>query len=278
MNELEGILKDLNFSQYESQVLITLIRYNLLDAKGVYENSGVPQPKIYETMIKLQEKGLIDILSKGRKKIYKIKPKEVIQEYILDFNRRTKKGIDIIEDIYNTGETEEIPFIGIAGLTNIQEYLYTIIDTAKESIIAFLPPLHYDSRIISILQEKKDTLDIKIIFDNEDEFTEIKEPLKDLEIYSLKEPAFEKVSIILNSIEKFVKKGSQQTTYALDLLKTIGSNLPITFGLAVVDYKKSFFRIPLPVDIPLALLSTLPQLVNFHNEGIKAILSVSKRI
>lgn len=278
MKELEGILKDLNFSQYESQVLITLIRYNLLDAKGAYENSGVPQPKIYETMIRLQEKGLIDILSKGRKKVYKIKPKEVIQEYILEFNRRTKKGIDIIEDIYNTGETEEIPFIGIAGLTNIQEYLYTIIDTAKESLISFLPPLHYDSRIITILKEKKDKLDIKIIFDNEDVFLNVKETLKDFEIYCLKEPAFEKIGTILTSIERFVKKDSQEPTYALDLLKTIGSNLPITFGLAVVDYKKSFFRIPLPVDIPLALLSTLPQLVNFHNEGIKAILSVSKRI
>ncbi|MHA1756807.1 MAG: hypothetical protein ACTSVV_08565 [Promethearchaeota archaeon] len=37
----------------------------------------------------------------------------------------------------------------------IEDYLDSIIDTAKNSIISFLPAVHYTSKVISILKERK---------------------------------------------------------------------------------------------------------------------------
>ncbi len=68
MNHLEKLLQDFGFTQYEAQTLTTLIRYKTLNAHEIHKYSGVPQPKIYETMVKLQQKGFIDIYPKKKRK------------------------------------------------------------------------------------------------------------------------------------------------------------------------------------------------------------------
>ena len=90
MDHLDELLQELNFTQYEAQSFITLIKYKMLSAREIHKYSGVPQPKIYETMIRLQKRGLIDIIPKGKKKIYMIKPREVLQEYLLSFSRKVE--------------------------------------------------------------------------------------------------------------------------------------------------------------------------------------------
>jgi hypothetical protein len=229
-------------------------------------------------MVKLQNKGLIDIISQNRKKIYKIKPKEVIQEYLLEYARQIKEGADIISDIYSTEEALDIPIIGFAGFNNIQNYFYTIVDTAKDSVIAFMPAIHYDDRIVSLLKKRKDKIIIKLIFHERNELQNVGFDISELECYILKQPAFIIINTVLELIGNFLQKQGQENSYAFQLLKNIGSQIDKIFGLAVVDRKKSLFKIPLPVDIPMAILSTLPQIVNFHSEGIDRILEVSNKV
>ncbi|MHA1273237.1 MAG: hypothetical protein ACTSQP_19450 [Promethearchaeota archaeon] len=75
--------------------------------------------------------------------------------YARQIKSKSSKGVNIIDRIYNTEEGEDLPFIGLMGLDMIEDYLDSIIDTAKNSIISFLPAVHYTSKVISILKERK---------------------------------------------------------------------------------------------------------------------------
>jgi sugar-specific transcriptional regulator TrmB len=279
MNHLEKLLQNFGFTQYEAQTLTTLIRYKMLSAREIHKYSGVPQPKIYETMIKLQQKGFIDIYPKKKKKVYLIKPKEVIQEQLLNYSRKIQdlgqKSIEIIDNIYDTEEAEDLPFIGIAGETVLQEYLYMLIDTAKETIISFLPLSHYDEKIISILNKRKNEIEIKLIFHDKN-IGELESQLSGIDKYCLSAPAFDIIKTILENIENFLPN-EQKKAYSFQIIKEIAIHLEDIFGLIIIDWKKSFFKIPIPIPLPMAILSMLPQLIDFHNRGMKKILESSEK-
>ncbi len=279
MNHLEKLLQELGFTQYEAQTLATLIRYKMLSAREIHKYSGVPQPKIYETMVKLQQKGFIDIYPKKKKKVYLVKPKEVIQEYLLKYSHKIQdlgqRSIEIIDKIYDTEEAEEIPFVGIAGESTLQEYLHMLIDTAKETVISFIPLYHYDEKIISILNKRKNDIDIKLIFHNR-KIGDLENQLSGIEKYYLNAPTFDIIKTIIENIENFLPIDHKKA-YSFQIVKDIAMQLENIFGLMIIDWKKSFFKIPIPIPLPMAILSMLPQLTNFHNCGIKQILASSTK-
>ncbi|MEJ2276473.1 MAG: hypothetical protein P8Y70_01805 [Candidatus Lokiarchaeota archaeon] len=60
------------------------------------------------------------------------------------------------------------------------------------------------------------------------------------------------------------------------MLKKIGDNIYNIFGFIIIDEKKSFFQIPLPIETPIAIISTLPDIVAFHLQGMKEILRITE--
>lgn len=280
MDHLEELLQELNFTQYEAQAFTTLIKYKMLSAREIHKYSGVPQPKIYETMLRLQKKGFINIIPKGKKKMYMIKPREVIQEYFLNKTRKIEelgtKSVEIINRIYDTEESVDIPFIGIAGEEHIQEYIHMLIDTSKEIVISFLAVHHYDDKIISLLNSRKDEIEIKLIF-QDNNLGDLKSRIPGIEIYILDSPAFDTVLKMVSNIEKFLQP-EQKNSYGFSIIKDIAINLGNIFGLMVIDWKTSLFKIPIPIKLPMAIMSMLPELVDFHNKGIKEILATSTLI
>ncbi len=236
MNHLEKLLQELGFTQYEAQTLATLIRYKMLSAREIHKYSGVPQPKIYETMTKLQQKGFIDIYPKKKKKVYLVKPKEVIQEYLLKYSHKIQdfgqRSIEIIDKIYDTEEAEEIPFIGIAGESVLQDYIHMLIDTAKETVISFIPLYHYDEKITSILNKRKNDIDIKLIF-HDRKIGDLENQLSGIDKYYLNAPTFDIIKTIIENIENFLPIDHKKA-YSFQIVKDIAMHLDNIFGLMIV--------------------------------------------
>jgi sugar-specific transcriptional regulator TrmB len=281
MVSLEDLLKELYFTQYEAQTLATLIRYNVLSASEMYKYSGVPQPKIYETMNNLKEKGLIEIIPKGRKKLFRVKPREIIQEHLLNYTRKIdeigKNSIRIIDKIYNSEETEDIPFIGIAGKDRIQEYINILIDTAQKSFVSYFPAIYYNDGIVSLIQEKYTSINIKLIFHDNEKIQPLKNKLSFIEIYYVKSNIFESINSIFGNIEQFLTPENRES-FGFGIIKKIAINLQDIFGLAIIDREKSLFKLPLPIDTPMAVMSTLTDIVQFHCQAIDEILENTVRV
>jgi sugar-specific transcriptional regulator TrmB len=279
MDRLFELLEELDFTQYEAQILESLIKYNVLSAREIHKYSGVPQPKIYETTVKLNQKGLINIIHR-KKKLYMIKSKEAIQEILLDYSKsvqeKTKNCLEVIDKLYNTEEAEDIPFMGVAGEKQLKDYIFTLINSAKKSFTSFFPQIYYDKRIFSLLAQRSKDIDIKFILFNENLEMEVTEP-HNIAFYKLKTPAFEIIKQVLINIENTLSP-DQFEDHSFRILKGIALRLNEIFGIILIDDNKSFFKIPLPVKTPMAIISSLPELVEFHRNGIKAILASSEKL
>ncbi|MHA1457147.1 MAG: hypothetical protein ACTSRT_21140 [Promethearchaeota archaeon] len=215
-----------------------------------------------------------------KKKLFMIKPKEKIQEHLLNFSRRIQaignKSLEIIDEIYSTEEAEEIPFMGIAGIEAIQDYIYMLIDTAKKSFVSFFPLNFFDTKIFTLLGQKSKEIDIKIILLDDISDLDI-DQYKQLTFYHLNTPAFDVIKDIISKIEHFLPP-EHYKAYSFQIIKDLALNIKEIFGIIIIDNKKSFFKIPLPVKLPMAILSTLPELVEFHTNGLNAILANSTKI
>jgi sugar-specific transcriptional regulator TrmB len=279
MDRLFELLKELDFTQYEAQILESLIKYNVLSAREIHKYSGVPQPKIYETTVKLNQKGLINIIHR-KKKLYMIKSKEAIQEILLDYSKsvqeKTKNCLEVINKLYNTEEAEDIPFMGVAGEKQVKDYIFTLINSAKKSVTSFFPQIYFDKHLISLLAQRSNDIDIKFILFNEKFEIEGVEP-HNIAIYKLKTPAFEIIKQLLINIENTLST-DQVEDHSFKILKGIALHLNEIFGIILIDDNKSFFKIPLPVKTPMAIVSSLPELVEFHRNGINAILASSEKL
>ena len=279
MDHLFKLLRELDFTQYEAQILESLIKYEVLSAREIHKYSGVPQPKIYETTVNLQQKGLINILHR-KKKLYMIKSKEVLQEFLLEYSKsvqeKTENCLEMIDKLYNTEEAEDIPFLGVAGEDAVKDYIFQLINSAKKSFTSFFPLNYFSKRIFALLAQRSKDIDIKIVLFSEDIEIKVTEP-HNIAFYKLITPAFEIIKKLLINIENMLPP-DQVEAYSFKLVKDIALNLNDIFGIILIDDNKSFFKIPLPVKTPMAIISSLPELVEFHRNGINAILLSSIKI
>ena len=68
LNNLIEAMMELGLNKYESKAYINLLKNPNITAYELGNLSGIPQAKIYETMNKLLEKNLVNIISNNPKK------------------------------------------------------------------------------------------------------------------------------------------------------------------------------------------------------------------
>lgn len=68
IKEITDSLKELGFTEYEAKVYLALLQSHPSNGNEIAALSGVPGPKIYETLRKMQERELIFVASMGNKK------------------------------------------------------------------------------------------------------------------------------------------------------------------------------------------------------------------
>lgn len=75
------LFKKLGFTDYETKVYLALVRLSSAKAGNISKHSGVPANKVYESLIRLAEKGFISYLDLSPR-IYKITGVEKLREEI----------------------------------------------------------------------------------------------------------------------------------------------------------------------------------------------------
>ncbi len=106
---------------------------------------------------------------------------------------------------------------------------------------------------------------------------EIQKKLPKVEVRILESPALNNIQNLFGKIGDFLQP-DQRKSYTYQIIKNIILKLEEIFGLIVIDDRKSFFKIPIPIDLPMAIFSTSQEVVQFHSKGIKEILASSIKI
>ncbi|MGW6139433.1 TrmB family transcriptional regulator [Streptomyces sp. NPDC055144] len=81
-------LTELGFSQYEARTYAGLIGREPLTGYGVSKETNVPQPKVYETLTRLVERGAVVQVSDSPAKFIAVPPSRVLNELESTFRQR----------------------------------------------------------------------------------------------------------------------------------------------------------------------------------------------
>ncbi|MEH7225465.1 helix-turn-helix domain-containing protein [Bacillus sp. JJ1566] len=113
INEIVNSLKEFGFTEYESKVYIALLRSHPSNGNIIATLSGVPAPKVYETLRKMQDREIVSSVSGGDKG-NKIGYIPVSYQELLDQKRKAfsenanflEKALEEISTISDTNWTE----------------------------------------------------------------------------------------------------------------------------------------------------------------------------
>ena len=89
-SDLTSALANLGFSQYESRIYVGLLSNYGQTAYGLSKVTGVPQPKIYEAIRKLEARGAAIMLSKNPQRFAATAPDILLDGLALDFTKRVE--------------------------------------------------------------------------------------------------------------------------------------------------------------------------------------------
>ena len=278
MNQVEALNK-LGFTKYEAQVFLAIMKFKSLDALDIAVKSGVPQPRVYESMEKLISLEIVDKLPIGKKSIYQVKSKDIVEKRIEALvHEFTSSGNAILANIdeeFGTGQGSEIPFVGIAGKENLIEYLSSTILDARDSVTLFLPKELVEGHVVDSLRVANKKATVKVICRDTIHANELSSKLPHECIHILTSPVFDNIKKVVGMIRNFLPK-DQHESFSLEIIEKIGENSSDLVGIALFDAQKSFFLIPIPVGVPSAIIATLPEMLNFHFNVLEEILKSSK--
>ncbi|WP_457557349.1 TrmB family transcriptional regulator [Candidatus Harpocratesius sp.] len=271
-------LQKFEFTQYEAQVIDTLVRYNQLKPAKLAQLSRVPQSKIYEVVNRLEEKGFVFLITEGKSKIIQIKPKQYIREkfdnQFKNYQSIYRKIIEQLDALYLSEKNHPVSIIGVAGRKQIEEQLIHLVEQANISIIGVFPPDLLTSNVIKAINEQKKPISIDLIFNSNKEYQQYASRIQkrsNLRCYliSSKDRAF-----IQNARKKVPKllPPKVKESLSFQLYEGVLEKLDNHMGLVIVDKIQSLFLIPIPIETPLAVISYLPDLVEFHNQSLTQVI------
>jgi len=155
---LEEFLQKIGFSQYEKEVYLTLVNLKEASVLEISKNCLVPLPKIYETLNKLANKGLV-FLASGRPKKYTIvHPRSFFNRAIELEERRLmnleKEKTRILKSFKQVEKelSDEIQII--RGKAKVFDWLMKILKSSFKSYDAIIRLRTYPNPLMPLFKNK----------------------------------------------------------------------------------------------------------------------------
>lgn len=132
------ILKEIGLTENEIQVYLTLLRIGSSTVSTIAENSGLYRPYAYDTLGRLQEKGLVSFILKDNKKFYKAAHPSHLIEMEKEKLGELNKILPQLEEFLKVSkqETSAELYSGKKVVRVIQkDVLKTLLETRDESLV-----------------------------------------------------------------------------------------------------------------------------------------------
>ncbi|PNV77413.1 MAG: hypothetical protein C0200_06290 [Thermoproteota archaeon] len=178
-NELIDLMRALGLSSYEAKAYTALLLHGPLTSTELASHGGIPQPRVYDIIRGLVEKGLVQISHGRPKKFSAISPEVALKNYVM---RRNLKELEIysrvIDELKSTHiAKEEIGVwttLGIEGALSLTNQALQLVE--NELLIAAYTD--FLGHVISAL--KRDISTCLVLYDVENRTQELQERVDEL--------------------------------------------------------------------------------------------------
>ncbi len=135
-------LKTMGLTEYEAKVYSALVLFDRTEVKQIYEYLNIPKPSVYQSLKKLTDKGLVQVIN-AKPAIYRATPPEIAVKHMTGiYQEAEKKALSGLENLAKKSLQTENPNViwTLFGKENVEHNMEEMIGRALKSLKLVLPP------------------------------------------------------------------------------------------------------------------------------------------
>jgi sugar-specific transcriptional regulator TrmB len=133
---MENLIKEMQkigFTSYEAKIYIALLKHNPATGYEISKTSGVPQAKVYENILRLNNLGVVLSLGSDPVKYVPLPAEELLRKANMDFEESISK---LKESLPSFQHEEKLDYVwNIKGYYSTMEKAVSMLHDAKKSIL-----------------------------------------------------------------------------------------------------------------------------------------------
>ncbi|HLV33556.1 MAG TPA: helix-turn-helix domain-containing protein [Spirillospora sp.] len=134
MTDLNNLLQELGFTDYEARAYIALLQQNPLNGYELAKVSGIPRPNIYKVLQKLEERGIVIRADTPNSAVYSpISPGQLTKRLGNRFKSILDAASEALESVSKPGARDYV--WNIESYDAVIDQVRTLIEQAQENII-----------------------------------------------------------------------------------------------------------------------------------------------
>lgn len=156
----ETLEANVDFTTYETEVYLALVRGGSQTMTDIAKTSDVPKQRVYDIVDDLQNRGFVEVIDDYPQKAYAIDPSEALTS----IRNRLSQAEEYLEELHDTIETVESGVALFKSESTIRKYVRDLLQTAERDILLLLPVSKLSS-IFSALEQCEDQ-QVRLILSN----------------------------------------------------------------------------------------------------------------
>jgi len=137
MNELDAnlieSLKTMGLTEYEAKVYSALVLFQRSEVKQIYEYLSIPKPSVYQSLKKLTDKGLAQVVN-AKPAIYRAIPPEIAIRHMTEvYQKAEKNALSVLEELEKKSVERENPDViwTLFGEENLEHRMDELMTKAR---------------------------------------------------------------------------------------------------------------------------------------------------
>ncbi len=127
-------LVQLGFSQYEARAYIGLLGAPPLTGYALSNATGIPQPKVYETLRRLTARGAVIQTGEGPARFTAVSPEQLLRHLDADFERRLSDARDGLARLVPEGDEQVRPVHAVRNRAGVLARAVTLLGQARRHV------------------------------------------------------------------------------------------------------------------------------------------------
>ncbi|MFB6113246.1 MAG: TrmB family transcriptional regulator [Halodesulfurarchaeum sp.] len=138
---LETISTEMDLTNYEIEAYIAVLEYGELTATQIAERTDIPQPRVYDTVRGLNDRGLVDVDESRPIRVIAIDPEAAFGQMVSRFDSLLSELSSIYENPDRGVRTSSL----VQSQSTTLRHLYDGIESAQYELVASLPVTVFES-------------------------------------------------------------------------------------------------------------------------------------
>ncbi|MCG1003635.1 MULTISPECIES: HTH-type sugar sensing transcriptional regulator TrmB [Halobacterium] len=133
---VERVGAGFDLGEYEIEAYLTVLQHGELTASEIADRTEIPQPRVYDTVRSLGDRGLVELRESRPMKVVAIDPEEAFADLQTNFTEMVAS----LEEAYTTPARDTEAVSLVKSRSTILRYFGDVIDSAEFELVCSLTP------------------------------------------------------------------------------------------------------------------------------------------